>query len=191
MRKMKKETFKELIHVCEKYDPYIQYIDDYHQYEQAQEANASYDKWFNEIIVNYDSEYRSGVPMSRAEYGESLESKLADWLNGYFEIEIEDEEEKSAKRVWTEDEIKVLIQTNDEVLYNALKKLYACQTEDEKQTETTREHNGVGFNAYDAKFLTSVSEFLLKTGFLTSRQKMYVRKKLVKYNKQLTKLANA
>ena len=37
----------------------------------------------------------------------------------------------------------------------------------------------------------SFCEFLNKTGFLTPKQKMLARKKLVKYNKQLTVLANA
>ncbi|HCJ37839.1 MAG TPA: hypothetical protein DHV37_05880 [Erysipelotrichaceae bacterium] len=97
----------------------------------------------------------------------------------------------STKRVWTEEEIKDLIQSNDEVLYLALKKIYACQTEDEKNSGETKEHNGVGFNSIDAPFMSSLAEFLLKTGFLTSKQKMYARKKLVKYNKQLTRLANA
>lgn len=95
------------------------------------------------------------------------------------------------KRVWTEEEIKELVQTNDTVLYGALKKLYACQTADEQNSKETKEHNGVGFNGFDAEFLSSVAEFLLKRGFLTEKQKMYTRKKLVKYNKQLTKLANA
>lgn len=95
------------------------------------------------------------------------------------------------KRVWTEEEIRDLVQTNDTVLYGALKKLYACQTEDERADQETKEHNGMGFNGVDAPFLSSVAEFLLKRGFLTDKQKMYTRKKLVKYNKQLTRLANA
>lgn len=94
-------------------------------------------------------------------------------------------------RVWTEEEIKVLVQTNDKVLYGALKKLYAEQTADEQSVGQTRHNNGVGFNGADSKFLSSVSEFLLKRGYLTDKQKFVVRKKLVKYNKQLTRLANA
>lgn len=94
-------------------------------------------------------------------------------------------------RVWTEDEIRVLVQTNDKVLYGALKKLYAEQTADEQSMGETRHNNGVGFNGADSKFLSSVSEFLLKRGFLTDKQKFVVRKKLVKYNRQLTRLANA
>lgn len=104
---------------------------------------------------------------------------------------VETETPAPAKRVWTEQEIKNLIQTNDKVLYGALKKLYAEQTADEQRAETTRERNGAGFNSVDAKFLSSVAEFLKRTGFLTDKQKYVTRKKLVKYNKQLTRLANA
>ena len=95
------------------------------------------------------------------------------------------------KRIWTEEEIKNLIQTNDKVLYAAFKKLYACQTDDEQNVGETHHINGVGFNGVDAPILSSMAEFLIKTGFLTPKQKVVVRKKLIKYNKQLTKLANA
>lgn len=104
---------------------------------------------------------------------------------------VEQNEKKAARRVWTEEEIKNLVQTNDKVLYGALKKLYAEQTADEQQEGATRHSNGVGFNGADSAFLSSVAEFLNRTGFLTNKQKIIVRKKLVKYNKQLTRLANA
>lgn len=94
-------------------------------------------------------------------------------------------------RVWTEDEIKNLIQTNDKVLYGALRKIYAEQTTDEQAEGQTNHRNGVGFNGVDAPILSSFAEFLKKTGFLTPKQKVIARKKLIKYTKQLTKLANA
>ena len=93
-------------------------------------------------------------------------------------------------RVWSEEEIKELVQTNDKVLYGALKKLYDCQTMDEKQEGATRHYNGKGFNGADSRFLSSVSEFLIRNGFLTEKQKYVTRKRLVKYTKQLTGLAN-
>ena len=94
-------------------------------------------------------------------------------------------------RIWTEEEIKNLIQTNDKVLYGALRKLYACQTTEEQATKSTEIHNGIGFNGIDAPIMSSFAEFLNKTGFLTDKQKVIARKKLVKYNKQLTRLANS
>ncbi|MBO6272782.1 hypothetical protein J6O48_08395 [bacterium] len=93
-------------------------------------------------------------------------------------------------KIWTAEEIKTLVQTNDKVLYGALKKLYECQTADEQISNSTHHANGAGFNALDAPFLTSAAQFLIKAGFLTNKQKVIVRKKLVKYNKQLTVLAN-
>lgn len=100
-------------------------------------------------------------------------------------------DEAPSKKVWTEEEIKNLVQTNDKVLYGALKKLYACQTDEEQCDGTTHELNGKGFNGVDAPILSSFCEFLNKAGFLTPKQKAVARKKLVKYNKQLTLLANA
>lgn len=94
------------------------------------------------------------------------------------------------KRIWTEEEIKNYIQTNDTVLYGALKKLYECQTADEQASGHTNHYNGMGFNGVDSPILSSMAEFLIKRGFLTDKQKAVVRKKLVKYNKQLTKLSN-
>ena len=94
-------------------------------------------------------------------------------------------------RIWTEDEIRDLVQTNDTVLYRALKKLYGEQTAGEQATGETVEHNGRGFNGIDSKFLSSVSEFLIARGFLTEKQKATTRRMLKKYTKQLTRLANA
>lgn len=94
-------------------------------------------------------------------------------------------------RTWTEEEIRNLVQSNDKVLYRALKRLYAEQTASEKASMETHERNGVGFNGADGNFLSSCSEFLIKRGYLSDKQKVIVRKKLVKYNKQLTRLANA
>ena len=94
-------------------------------------------------------------------------------------------------RIWTQEEIRDLVQTNDKVLYGALRNLYACQTADEQADGSTNHRNGAGFNGVDAGILSSFCEFLNRTGFLTPKQKIIARKKLVKYTKQLTNLANA
>lgn len=93
-------------------------------------------------------------------------------------------------RVWTSDEIKNLVQTNDIVLVRALIQLYDCQTAEEKSSCETTEHNGMGFNGVDAPILSSFAEFYIKRGFLSEKQMILARKKLVKYTKQLTLLAN-
>ena len=94
------------------------------------------------------------------------------------------------KRIWTEEEIVFFVKTNDKVLYNALLRLYDCQTADEQLEGSARVQNGKGFNGCDAPILTSFAEFLKKTGFLTPKQRNLCRRKLVKYRKQLTVLAN-
>lgn len=99
-------------------------------------------------------------------------------------------EQTKQKKIWTAEEIKQMMLTDDRVLYGALKKLYQYQTADEIATRETRESNGVGFTAYDAEFLTSAAEFLEKVGFLTEKQKVITRKKMTKYSKQLAKIAN-
>lgn len=119
--------------------------------------------------------------------------KYKSFYDAIYEL-LEDEPEKPAKpskKKWSQDEIRKLIQTNDKVLYGALRKLYAEQTVDEQRAGETKLHNGVGFNGADSRFLSSVSEFLIRRGFLTDKQKIAVRKKLVKYAGQLTRLANA
>lgn len=188
MNTLSQEKFNHAVNACRNYDPFTQYIDSYRQQEQAEESNRCYDKWFIEIMLSAGVECY-GVPFECQNAGEQTESKLIKWLaeNG---VEVEQSQPKP-KRVWTEEQIKHLIQTNDEVLYDALKKLYECQTADEKTAGHTKVYNGKGFNGVDSVFLSSVSEFLLKRGFLTDKQKYIVRKKLVKYNKQLTKIANA
>lgn len=115
------------------------------------------------------------------------------WGSFYKAIDalLEDETPAPAKRVWTEDEIRELVQTNDKVLYGALKKLYAEQTADEQRAGETKVHNNAGFNGADSRFLSSVSQFLIREGFLTTKQKAVTRRKLVKYTRQLTRLANA
>lgn len=128
---------------------------------------------------------------ARYAYEQDMKNEMArmDWKMQY-ELERNREVEKP-KRVWSEDEIKVLVQTNDKVLYGALKKLYAEQTADEQNMGHTKYYNGAGFNGVDSRFLSSVAEFLNRTGFLTEKQKIVTRKKMVKYTKQLTRLANA
>ena len=52
-------------------------------------------------------------------------------------------------RVWKEEEIRILVQTNDKVLYGALRKLYDCQTDDEIAQGSANHKNGYGFNGFE------------------------------------------
>lgn len=96
-----------------------------------------------------------------------------------------------SKRVWTEAEIRELLATNDKFVCRALKKLYERQTEGEKLSKETHVTNGEGFNKVDADVLTNICEWGLSHGKLTAKQLALVRKRIMKYAKQLTRIANA
>lgn len=90
----------------------------------------------------------------------------------------------------TEENISTLVQNNDGVLYWALMELYNLQTTSEQKTMSTRVRNRVGFNALDANFMSSLARYYLSHGYLTFNQKIVARRKMIKYTKQLTRIAN-
>ena len=97
---------------------------------------------------------------------------------------------KMAQKVWTKEEIRDLIEKNDEMVKRSVIKLYQYQTEYEKEIKSTEEDNGVGFNGLDANIMSSFAEFALKSGFLTPKQIKIARNKLKKYAGQLARIAN-
>lgn len=96
----------------------------------------------------------------------------------------------TATKTWTKDEILSLIKTNDKMVIRSVLKLYDYQTDREKLNMSTGEENGVGFNKYDSPFLTSIAQQIKKNYQLTTKQINVVRKKLLKYAGQLTRIAN-
>ena len=93
-------------------------------------------------------------------------------------------------RVWTQEEIKGLLERSDKMVCISLVQIYNCQTEDEKLYKETSHDNGIGFNAFDSAILSSFAEQYLKNNSLSKRQIESARKKMFKYSKQITKLAN-
>lgn len=91
---------------------------------------------------------------------------------------------------WTQEEIKALLKSNDRFVLNSLLKLYARQTEDEKETESTSYKNGRGFNGCDAKVLCNIAKQCFEEHFISFKQIAYVRSKICKYSKQLMNIAN-
>lgn len=96
---------------------------------------------------------------------------------------------------WTEEKIRHLLSTNNKMVENSLLILYSRQTIDERAAQASGHHNGMGFTKIDAKFLSSLAEWIKKSTRpdgqrLTPKQHMYARKRLMKYVKQLTKYAN-
>lgn len=94
------------------------------------------------------------------------------------------------QKIWTKEEIKVLLEKNDEMVKRSVLKLYEKQTESEKVAGQTHEFNGVGFNGTDSAILSSFAEFANKSGFLTKKQIAIARKKMLKYSGQLARIAN-
>jgi len=95
-----------------------------------------------------------------------------------------------ANKVWTNDEIKRLLETNDKMVSRSLVKLYEYQTESEQDAEETHEQNGVGFNGIDAGFLTSIAKQVISGRTLSTKQLASTRKTILKYAGQITRIAN-
>ncbi len=93
-------------------------------------------------------------------------------------------------RVWTVEEIKTLVLTNDKMVAHSVVVLYDRQTASEQAAQETHERNGVGFNGVDAAILSSFAEFYKARGYLSPKQTTIARKKLPKYARQLTAIAN-
>lgn len=67
----------------------------------------------------------------------------------------------------------------------ALTTLHARQTDDEQRTAATRHANGMGFNAVDAAFLSSLAVCVKVGKRLSERQLVAARRALPKYADQL------
>ena len=98
---------------------------------------------------------------------------------------------KYVRKVWSEEQIKWYIENSNQILYKALMLLYDNQTDSEKETGNTSESNGIGFNAYDAPFLCAMARSYLQYGHLTKGQRNLTVPKILKYSKQLTRIANS
>ena len=71
-----------------------------------------------------------------------------------------------------------------------LRLLYDRQTWTERAAQVTADHNSMGFNAYDAPFLSSVAEQAERYKTLTRGQAGPVARRLRKYAAQLAQIAN-
>lgn len=94
---------------------------------------------------------------------------------------------------WNKARIVDLLTRNDDAVGRALVALLHRQTQGEQTTHMTVESNGIGFNAYDADFMTSLAKQYRDKGYLTTKQLAALRKPkgLFKYAGQLADIANA
>jgi hypothetical protein len=91
---------------------------------------------------------------------------------------------------YTVNQIKAQLQTDDRWLLRGLLAIYQRQTADEQVAQATIERNNVGFNGCDAQFLTDIAQKYQKYGRLSDKQIIAVRKCMLKYARQLTRIAN-
>lgn len=91
---------------------------------------------------------------------------------------------------WTKERIHKLLDSNSKAVERAIVAIYKRQTGDEMAGHTTRHTNGVGFSQYDASFLSSLAEQVIKGRWLSDRQLAVGRNKIKRYHRQLCELAN-
>lgn len=98
----------------------------------------------------------------------------------------------------TREGIAELLSTNDKAVGRALLVIHANQTVHEQRTKQNLEHNGVGFNSFDADVGTDMALFFKRNGYLSPKQLAVWRKtdkngnmRIAKYWKQLVVAANA
>lgn len=92
--------------------------------------------------------------------------------------------------MWTRESLWQVLETNNDQLGRAIVALYNRQTEQEQDSTQTVEANGIGFNAVDAPFLTSIARGYKQYGRLTDKQAAATRKAIKKYIGQLVTIAN-
>ena len=93
-------------------------------------------------------------------------------------------------KTYTKDDIKKLLETRDDAVIHGLKVIYSFQTQEEQSIEATNRNNGRGFNGTDATILSNFVTFYEKRGFLSPKQMIIARKKMLKYSSQIAKYVN-
>lgn len=96
---------------------------------------------------------------------------------------------KSELGIPTVAEIREAVSTQTAWQDRALIAIYNGQTEQEKDSQTTVEDNGIGFSGVDAEILTSFAEQFLRRQWLSPKQREILGKKLPKYAGQLWQIA--
>lgn len=84
----------------------------------------------------------------------------------------------------TADKLKELIKDSDEWLVGTLMSVYSMQTSGERDGKYITERNGIGFSECDASYMSSIAEYYIKYGTLTSNQLFYTRRSILKYAAQ-------
>lgn len=86
--------------------------------------------------------------------------------------------------------IREMVSTNRAWALRALVRVYANQTEDEKNVGATTQLNGIGFSGADAEILSSFAEQVSRGRSLSDKQMAIVFKKMPRYARQLMEAAS-
>jgi hypothetical protein len=86
--------------------------------------------------------------------------------------------------------VKQQLGTSDVWAKKALLKILENQTKDEILSESTHEHNGIGFTGSDAEILTSFAKQYQKNGTLSQKQINILLKKMPKYSVQIINVSD-
>lgn len=97
---------------------------------------------------------------------------------------------------WTVETIRALLSERADAVEQGILRLYEMQTAEERVTHSTYDANGMGFNLYDADFLSSLAERIKYSDRplgrrLSPRQLAVGRRRVMKYAGQLAGIANA
>ena len=99
-------------------------------------------------------------------------------------------ETTSQRKVWTKDEIKNAILTDDRWVERAIVAIYKRQTSHEQQIGSTMVNNGVGFAHCHAYTGSYYARWINSGKNLTGHHVAKGRKIALRYVGQLTKIAN-
>lgn len=84
--------------------------------------------------------------------------------------------------------VKNQLAHNDAWTLRGLVRIYEFQTADEKAVGRTHNLNGIGFSGCDAEILSSFAVQYNSRGSLSPKQMDLLRKKMVRYHKQIASL---
>jgi len=87
--------------------------------------------------------------------------------------------------VWTEEMIKELIANDNLAAAKAMMRIYRAQTAEEKAGHTACKTNGIGFNKFDAAFMTPIAKAYEQYGNLYQSSFDTCRKIMPKYSAQI------
>jgi hypothetical protein len=93
--------------------------------------------------------------------------------------------------MWSSDQIREKLLTNQTWLERAILAIYQYQTETEQRHDTTLLHNDVGFNAVDASSGSYMAKWLKSGKHLSGKFLEKARRMMPKYAGQLATIANS